>query len=151
MYVNIFNHPIQNPLLFVTEPRTRDNILIIHFSVRVYLWALGESLYMQRLFPYITSIHSSFNGGTVIFLWGRNLNFNLFRWTSTLKSLNYFPFLRSVGILTLWRSERIFFGLAVHLSTWCWYRVRACLKIIFCFNRLQEHKERAWHLPDQII
>jgi hypothetical protein len=24
--INKFNHPIQNPLLFVTEPRTRDSI-----------------------------------------------------------------------------------------------------------------------------
>jgi hypothetical protein len=32
--VNKFTHPIQSPLLLVTEPRTRDNIYIV-------VWRLG--------------------------------------------------------------------------------------------------------------
>jgi hypothetical protein len=36
--VNKFNHPIHNKLLFVTEPRTRDNIIILSTLCEVCPW-----------------------------------------------------------------------------------------------------------------
>jgi hypothetical protein len=35
--VNKSNHPIQNPLLLVTEPRTRDNILLSKWFTLLYV------------------------------------------------------------------------------------------------------------------